>query len=217
MQAARHIPKPIFGFWNRIPEFFHNTVGQPLAASGMVFTSVTNALTPRAAVSGDHEDNTPRGLNRRRLEEVYGVAKDVQKELDRLVFYSTFREDTSGANDEAMFCLKKGGTWGEADDYAEYVRRLVELERKRVDEGVQAGDEARTGKLKVRAYFAESDAMSGKRGQAYVEECWKGGKNDQYQEAIDFQSEVLPGTDHDSIIQSVAALEKVFRDAGGTM
>jgi hypothetical protein len=211
MQAARHIPKPVFGVWNRIPQFFNMTVGQPLAASGMVFTSLSNVFSSNGGASGDDRDTSAVGINRRRLEEAYGVAKDVQVELDKLVFKSTFGEDTSGANDEALFCLRKGGTWGEADDYAEYVRRLAELEKTRLNETGRGAEDLRPLRLKVRAYFAESDAMSGKRGQTYVEECWRGGENDLYQDVIDYQSEVLPGSDHDSIVQSVVALEKVFR------
>jgi hypothetical protein len=181
----------------------------------MVFTSLSNAFSSGAEGGRDDRDNSAVGVNRRRLEEEYGLAKEVQIELDKLVFKSTFGEDTSGANDEALLCLRKGGTWGEADDYAEYVKRLAELERRRLDEIGSPPENSRLSRLKVRTYFAESDAMSGRRGQAYVEECWKGAGDDLYQDVIDFQFEVLPGSDHDSIVQSVAALERVFRDAGG--
>ena len=70
-------------------------------------------------------------------------------------------------------------------------------------------------RLKVRAYFAESDIMIGASGQKYIEEIcgWKGNS---FEDVLDFDSFTVPGTDHDSVMQPVEILEQVFVDAGGS-
>jgi len=214
MQLVRYVPAPAFSVWNRIPQFFLLTAGPALASSGTVVTKFSNALSSGGVVGGGGEDRSAVEENRRRLEEGYGLARDVQMELDSLMFKSMFAEDTVGANDEALQCLKKGGTWGKADDYMEFVRGLADLERRIIADAGSIGGKAR---LKVRAYFAESDAMIGKRGQTYVEECWKGKEDGEFQDVLDFQSMTVARTDHDSLVQSLKALERIFVEAGGRM
>lgn len=214
MQMARYVPAPAFSLWNRIPQLFLLKAGPAFASSGTVVTKLSNVVFSGGAASGGGQDSSEVEVNRRRIEEEYGLARDVQAELDSLMFKFMFAEDTVAANDEALQCLKKGGTWGRADDYGEFVRELVELERRRVGDAECIGGTAR---LKVRAYFAESDAMIGKRGQKYVEECWRGKEDGEWQDVLDFQSTTVAGTDHDSLVQSVKALEMVFVDAGGSM
>lgn len=215
MQMVRYLPAPAFSIWNRIPQFFLLTAGPALASSGTVVTKFSNALSSGGVVGGGGQDRSAVEENQRRLEEGYGLARDVKVELDTLVFKFMFAEDTVAANDEALQCLKKGGTWGEADDYGKFVKGMADLERRR-----RMGDAGCIGgkaRLKVRAYFAESDAMIGKRGQTYVEECWKGKEDGEFQDVLDFQSMTVAGTDHDSLVQSVKVLERIFVEAGGRM
>lgn len=214
MQMARWLPTSAFSLWNRIPEFLLLKAKPAFAPSGTVVTKFSNALSSGGVVGDGGEDSSALEENRRRLEEGYGLAKDVQVELDSLVVKFMFAEDTVGANDEALLCLRKGGSWGEADDHVEFVKEVVDRERRRIGDATGIEGEAR---LKVRAYFAESDAMIGKRGQTYVEECWKGKEDGEFQGLLDFKSVTIAGTDHDSITQSVKVLERVFVDAGGRM
>jgi hypothetical protein len=214
MQMARYLPAPAFSLWNRIPKFLLLTARPAIAPSGNVVTKFSNAFSSGGVVGGGVQDSSAVEENRRQLEDRYGLARDVQVELDTLVFKFLFAEDTVGANDEALQCLKKGGTWGKADDYMQFVSGMTDLERRKIDDAGCIGGKV---KLKVRAYFAESDAMIGKKGQTYVEECWKGKGDREFQDVLDFQSMTVAGTDHDSITQSVKALERIFVDAGGRM
>lgn len=208
MQMLHYLPAPAFSVWNRIPKFFSLTAQPALASSGNFFTKLSNAVGSGAVVGGEGQN----GENRRRLEEDYGLARDVQKELDGLTVKMLFGEATVGANDEALLCVRKGGSWGVAGDYEDFVSEMVDLER---DRRGDAGDAAGEVRLKVRTYFAESDAMIGKGGQKYVEGCWQGGQEGGYLDVLDFQTMTVTGTDHDSITQSVEVLQRVFLDAGG--
>ncbi|KAM7215859.1 hypothetical protein V8F06_008715 [Rhypophila decipiens] len=107
-----------------------------------------------------------------------GVPSDsdpIQRNRQRLE--TEFGENLVGADSEALFCLRKGpeGLWGDCDDYTNAARKLVDLERSRQnnqDPGV-VGNGKKRG-LTVHAYFAETDAMIGKKGQTYFEDCWNG-------------------------------------------
>lgn len=120
-----------------------------------------------------------------------------------------FEGQTVGADSEVMQCLKKGatGTWGKCDDYPTFIQDLAELERSR---GLGEG----RVRVKVRVYFAETDAMIGQRGQSYLEECWAG-KEGEFKDCIDFAAESIKGTDHDTVAGKLKVLEAIFHEAGG--
>jgi hypothetical protein len=62
------------------------------------------------------------------MPEGFGISMDVKKEVDRLVFKYPFEENTVGANDEALLCLKSTirKDWNACEDYAECVTNLAE-------------------------------------------------------------------------------------------
>lgn len=96
------------------------------------------------------------------------------------------------------------------------MRGLVEGERGRVfSEGGAVGE----GRLVVRGFFAESDSMIGEKGRAYVERCWKGqedaaANSHGFDDVLDFEAVVVPGSDHNSIMQETELFERIFREAG---
>lgn len=196
MQLAQLAPVKIFNVWHQIPRFFLLKAGPALASSGAVVTKIQGSVSRhgQGRTSSSQVDKT-----RRRIERDYGLARDMQVELETLIFRFLFEESTVGANAEALQCLRKGppGTWGVCDDYAWFVTELAGRER-------SAG---RRRRLKVQAYFAENDSMIGKKGQGYMEECWRG------QDAVDFEAKTIPGVDHDSLSQCTEILERVFLEA----
>ncbi len=104
----------------------------------------------------------------------------------------------SGINQEALLCLKKGDDWGACDDYEAFVDALVKQENDKkalsvVSNGSPTED---VQKLKVRAFFSESDIMIGKGGQRFFEKCWQ---REGVVDAIDFRSISVPDTNHDSV------------------
>ncbi len=144
------------------------------------------------------EDRTFLDENFRRIERDYGVPKKESEELSRLAINFMFTENTVGANSEALQCLRKGdgGEWGVCGDYAACRNTLAELERQR----------DRSERATIRAYFSETDALVGSRGQKYFEESWKTPSL----EEVDFECKMIKGTDHDTVAQSVGVWEEVF-------
>ncbi|CAJ2500424.1 Uu.00g032770.m01.CDS01 [Anthostomella pinea] len=214
IRFLQYIPVPAFSFWNQIPRFFHTKAGPAFASSGAVVKKLSNAVTfsnPSGDGGSPPGDDSQQQRNRQRMETEYGLPRAVQTELDVLVFRSMFEENTLGANSEALQCLRKGPgvTWGKCDDYGVFVADLVVRERERA----ASGD--RRAKLKIRAYFAQDDDMIGKKGQQYMEECWRGKEDGDLRDVIDFESTVVEGVDHDTLVYSLETLERIFIEAGG--
>ncbi|KAK8873372.1 Alpha/Beta hydrolase protein [Apiospora arundinis] len=202
LQMAQYLPVPAFSAWHHIPRLFVTKAQPAFASSGAVFTKATSAIFGRTnSSSAEHKGS-------RRLEKRYGLAGDLQEELDDLIPKMMFEGDTVGADSEVKQCLKKGasGTWGKCDDYPIFVRDLAELERSR---GLGDG----RARLKIRAYFGETDAMIGHKGQLYMEECWAG-KEGEFEDCIDFAAESIKGTDHDTVSRSLGVLEAIFHEVG---
>ena len=116
MQMLQYIPTKAFGLWHRIPRFFLLQAAPAFASSGAVVKKVTNAISLNDTSS---QDNSHQEKQRRHIEEVYGVSRDMQVELDNLMFKYMFEENTVGANSEALQCLRKEpyNTWGKCEDY----------------------------------------------------------------------------------------------------
>lgn len=194
MQLAQLVPVKVFGVWHQIPRFFLLKAEPVFASSGAVVTKIQGSVWG----GQDRASSSQVEKTRRRIERDYGLTRDLQVELESLVSRFLFKENTVGANAEALQCLRKGppGTWGICDDYAQFVRELV---------GRESAD--RRARLKVQMYFAENDSMIGKKGQAYMEECWED------QDVFDFEARRVLGTDHDSLSQCTEILERVFLEA----
>lgn len=210
LQAAQLIPVSAFGAWHLLPKFFVLQAGPAFASSGSLFTRISSAVSPPRSREEEQDQNS------RRWETDYGLNPDSVKELRDHATKSMFAESTVGANSEALLCLKKGqgADWGACEDYGAFVRQLAASEQER-----RAGtdpDRSRV-RLRVRAYFAESDAMTGTKGQEYLARCFNGQSDEAYVEAIDFGATTVAGTDHDSVLESIATLEDIFVEAGGRL
>ncbi|KAI9039374.1 uncharacterized protein KD926_009517 [Aspergillus affinis] len=211
MQMAQFLPTRVFSIWNQIPKFLLLTATPVLESSGTIVNKVSSVSGTAPSGSGSAQVER----NRDRLESEHGMSKEVQKELEPLTWRFMFEESTQGANDEALQCLCKGpaGSWGVCEDYERYVREVVERERNRGHAG---------GRLVVRGFFAESDTMIGEKGRRYVEGCWRGhgssytdSDSGGFDDAVDFETAVVPGTDHNTVSQETGLLERIFLEAGG--
>ncbi|KAE8147666.1 hypothetical protein BDV25DRAFT_159840 [Aspergillus avenaceus] len=210
MQLAQYIPSKAFSVWHLIPKFLILKAGPVFASSGVAMNKASNTVASSVSIDGGSSSELE--SNRRRIEERHGLSRDVQAELETLVMNFMFEENTVGANSEALQCLRKGPAgielWGKCADYQDYVRELVGLERR------QCANTAGRDKLKIRTFFAESDAMIGKAGQKYVENCWHG-REGEFDNVLDFETKTVAGTDHDQLVLSLGVLESAFSDAGG--
>lgn len=203
MQAARLVPTGAFGVWHLLPK------AQPVfASSGKFFTGLSNA------VFGSNSQEDRRSEDSKRLEFEYGIPRKVQDQMNDLIFKSLLSENTVGANSEALLCLNKGPgvTWGACQDYDVYVKRLYETERERL---ASAGTERTRVKLRIRAYFAESDALIGKTGNIYLTDLFRSETGGLSQDVVDFEASTVAGTDHDTLFEKLEVLEEIFIQAGG--
>ncbi|KAK8113754.1 hypothetical protein PG999_005823 [Apiospora kogelbergensis] len=204
LQVAQYVPAPAFSAWHHIPRLFVTKAQPAFASSGAILTKTASAIFGKmdSSSAGRH------GFSRR-LEKKYGFAGNLQTELNEQIPKIMFEGQTVGADSEALQCLKKGasGTWGKCDDYPAFVRGLAELERSR-----GLGEER--PRLKIRAYFAETDAMIGHKGQLYMEECWRG-EDSEFEDCLDFGAASIKGTDHDTVSRNLKTLEAIFHEAGG--
>jgi hypothetical protein len=192
MQMAQYIPTKAFAMWHLIPRFFVTQATPALASSG----ALVRRVSPRSSSTSEAaKDRSFLDANWRRVERDYGVPHAEQAELARHVLRFMYKEDTVGANSEALQCLRKGNSsWGVCEDYARCVQTLVARER-------SVG-----GRVSVRTYFAAKDALVGSRGQKYFEECWRAPGL----EGIDYVSTTVDGMDHDTVAQAVEVWEEIF-------
>ncbi|KAL1883297.1 hypothetical protein Daus18300_000355 [Diaporthe australafricana] len=183
------------------------------SAGGTAFDKITKLLPSSSGINA--AESPPLERNRQKLQSDYGLPVELQKELQTHTFRAMLSENMVGADSEALCCVRRGpaGLWGDCEDYALFVRKLAELERNRRSDD----DGGNRKKLKVTAYFAEVDAMIGKKGQSYMENCWKGSGGDEFQDTLEFRTTTMKETDHDSVVVSVEVLQQIFLGSGGAM
>lgn len=205
ISALQGLPVFSFAAWNKLASFFATKASVVTGASAGLLTNLARALVP-----GNNEPSEAE-KNRDFIESNYGLKTDVQVELEKIVVQGMFGEETVGANREALMCLKKGpsGLWGEADDMCLLVRKMASRERDAKDE--------RQGKLRIAIFFAESDVMTGKKGQDYFQSCWLSEVGDGNREdCLDIKTKTIGKSDHDSVLTSAEALEAMFQTISGT-
>ncbi|CAI7622388.1 unnamed protein product [Penicillium glandicola] len=193
MKMAQYIPAPAFKLWNQIPRLFLAKDGSAIATSGEIIANISASFSSK---SGDNQ-----AKNRRHITQNYGLDLDQQKEINSSMMQFMFKENTVGYNSEALQCLRKEpNIWGKCEDYEVFVRELVERERGR--DGAP---------LRVQAFFAESDSLIGKKGQAYVEKCWHQIGDGESVGSVEFDSRVVSGSDHDSLVPCAEVWENIFK------
>ena len=200
MSMASKLPTSWFSGMSGLIQFINTRIAPVTSWSGGIVTSMTGLWKARSE-DGDSDDET-------KAQETFGVDEQTAKEIDRLNMRYLFAESITGANEEALFCLKKSGPglWGECDDYDVFIKSFVEREKIRRRQG-----DPGARRLEIRMYFAESDVMIGEGGRKYFEKVWN-----QYG-VIDIahvDSKVMAQTDHDSVIIDVVkgGLRDVFEE-----
>lgn len=199
MQVAQYIPVKLFDYWHSIPKFVVTQASPMIASSGAAMRTVTGPLSSVSGLGGASQEEADKNFldaNYKRVQRDYGISVEESKELAKLAVNSMFEGQTVGANGEALVCLRKtegkGADWGVCEDYAACAELLSRQERER------------TEKITLRAYFAETDALVGDKGQKYFEECWGG------REGVEFLGKKMLGTDHDTVSMAVEVWEEIF-------
>ncbi|CAG8975835.1 hypothetical protein HYALB_00009415 [Hymenoscyphus albidus] len=212
--ASNWMPKALVEkHWDNVSGFVATKLLPGFAASGGLMEGI-------AAAAGSNSSGCPGSTKAKKQKqdhddemtsmELYGMTCAQRNEVENLGLKYMFAENTSGANDEALLCLRKGKEtdvgWGVCEDYVAFVPKLAEKWKKSSGDG-----ESAKLKLRLQVYYAASDAMSGEGGRKFFEECWR---EDKCGDAIEFLGSTVPDTSHDSIgFSENGVLEKVFREA----
>lgn len=90
--------------------------------------------------------------------------------------------------------------WGVCEDYPTFIKAFTLAERTLLstndNETPDTTHKIKRQKLRVRAFFAESDMIIGQGGRVYFDQCWQSIGVDK---VVDYKSRVLPGSNHDSV------------------
>ncbi|RAH72940.1 alpha/beta fold hydrolase [Aspergillus aculeatinus CBS 121060] len=198
MQMAQMLPKAVLNQWNKLIGFTLTKATPAFGASSGILTNMSSSL-PGIGKSLDPEEADD-------CLTTYGMPVEAVEKLEKITMEYMFTESSTGINDEAMICLKKGplGLWGACEDLPAYVRQLGQLEQDHKQHHPQEAP------LRLKAIFADKDSMIGSKGQQYFVQCFTraelGG-------GVAFESVVMPGTDHDSIWSTrTGVLEKLMWD-----
>ena len=198
MNLASKVPVSIMDSWHNVIKFVATRVQPTIAWSGGIGSAVTGIFQTKT---------DSKQLESAALAARFGTSEEVANEILRLATKYYFAEDPKGGTEEAKLCLKKGGTnlWLICEDYKEYLKSLVTQEKEK------SSADPTHKKLAIRVFYAESDMLIGEGGKAYFEEHWK---QPDVLEYVDFESQTLPGTDHDSVLADweKGAMQKVFED-----
>lgn len=187
-----NLPTGAFSYWSGISKFVNQKIMPASLWSGGIISSVSGIFTEQTGAASDGEAAA---------QEKYGVSKAVEDQIDALQGKYVFTEGTTGANDEALLCAKKTGSWGACEDYMKYVLQLCS------DEGARHLDT----KIRVRLHFAGSDVLIGEGGKEYFQKCWS---QEGVAEVLDVQSSVWPETNHDFVALDFkkGAIRPVFEE-----
>lgn len=174
-----------------------------LGASSGVLGSVTSLFTSPTNKEKSEEE---RDALDKKFKENCGMGIKARGQFETVISKRGLESGIEGGSDEALLCLKKGGKdiWGVTENYEEFASEMGKS-WKAFRENEEGG---KTGSLKVEAYFAEDDMMSGKKGQEYFEHCFGGGRCG---DSIAYESSTIEGTDHESLLHPVyGPLGKIF-------
>lgn len=198
---AAKLPTKLLDSWAGLSTFINTKILPSASWSGGIISSSAVLLSSSAStdVPGAEMPTSATEV------EQYGFDVETAKLIEKLSSKYQFAETNTGANEEVKLCLRKcnDADWGEAADYSSCIRKIAD------NEEAFASREPNAAKLGIEAFFAESDIMSGERGQKYFEQCWQ---SDEVKQKVDFATSTLPGTDHDSVLidQKKGAMKIVF-------
>ncbi|KAK0380330.1 hypothetical protein CLIM01_02321 [Colletotrichum limetticola] len=207
MTLAGGLPETVLGGFHTLAGFSLKHVAPVAGAVSGVFPSMqaVSGLLPASMRMGSAADPTPPPAV-----EADPMAEFEEKIWPQLI-QKVYSEDTRGLSQDAILLLKRAGHsdyWGSWKDYDELVTLLAEAEHN-LDVGVVKG----AAKLKVDVFWAEEDQMIGvDKGPKWFEDCWRA---EQRRDVIEFSSCVVPGTDHDGIMElKFDVFERIFRQVG---
>jgi len=200
MSTVHKLPASAVGTVDVLATFFNSTLRPLTGFSGGILSALTGSLglskSPSVVESADVDDVA--------FEDA--VMPDVAAHA--------FRQGCKGMGQEAIMLLKRAGpkdVWGPWIDVDTYVPLLAsQLSSSVPGEGADGQqDHGVDRQLKIDVFFSERDNMIGNTaGPKWFDECWREAQTDR---VVEYTSAVVPGTDHDTILDlRFGIIEKIF-------
>ncbi|USW47684.1 Putative alpha/Beta hydrolase [Septoria linicola] len=199
LTAASKLPDAAFSGWSGLVGFINNNLAPMGSWSGGIVASSLSLFQAQPGVDEVGEASA---------QVKYGTDLVTANVIESLHAKYAWAEGMTGANDEARLCLAGGkGLWGSCEDFGEYIELLSAQER------ASQSEQGTNSKLKVQVFFAGSDNMIGKEGQAYFESCWQQQCVDG---VIDYTSTQLVDRSHETIVMDYekGGIVRVFQHIG---
>ena len=189
---ASHLPTSLVSQTDRLATFFFSTLAPLTGASAVLSGSVGQLFSQSERKAGRS-----------------GADVDFEERIRGQIGKKIFSESVRGLGQEVQVLLRNGVAkdgWGDWGDFDASAPRLVEAIENDRQVGSSADEvapqnaenlprsEGRT--LRMDVFFAEKDNMigdAGGKGSTWFESCWKD------IDGVDFSSEVVRGSDHDSV------------------
>ena len=223
LSAAKMLPSSLISQFASINTFVAQKIMPSFSFSAGALSAVSNIIP---SFSSSSKEPGPEELKvRKKQAECYGMDKDELAFLEKHGMKFVMTEGVKGVNEEALLCLKKTTTgtegkpasWGPAEDFETFVKELADRERTRRRDSLpqQGGDDGDDDvvaqKLKIDAFFGETDYMIGKKGDEYFRSCWD---HEEYRDAFEFEGTMIEKSNHDSVSECWrGGIEKLFREA----
>ncbi|RMZ76939.1 hypothetical protein DV737_g4594, partial [Chaetothyriales sp. CBS 132003] len=224
LSAASMIPSSVIGHFHSVISFANNHVVEPIGFSSTILTGISKKTTSLFSAKEERQrqkaqEDSNRGNLNGRLRKYTGCndAKELMA-LNNEISRRVFAEHTSGANDEALVCLRKpgAGPWGVCDSYKGFAEKLDE----RLRGELWTDNDSKGIKVTIRAFWAEKDALVGKGGEKYLNACFRPFTEETKDDAaacLVYRQELWSHTEHDSIVYPhMLALPAALEDMLGT-
>ncbi|KAJ0146757.1 hypothetical protein CTA2_867 [Colletotrichum tanaceti] len=218
MTAASGLPEAVLGKLHALAAFSQRSIAPVTGFSSGILSGLRPGLDAVGRLLPSLQARPP-------VVVVVAAAADDVSESARMAAFEeavwerliekVFSESVQGLGEELILLMKRAahpGYWGSWRDYDEYVALLAEGERDPGAGGV-ASDGARL--LEVEVFWAAEDNLIGTGdGPKWFNDCWGPERRG---DRIDFASHVVPGADHDGIVDlEFGVMERIFRRVAGT-
>lgn len=203
LRLASTLPPAVLGF--------ADVVARPFVASSLAWDSLFGAAK---SGGGQQQQQARRGEDPAADPAMVAFEERLQPRIINRVYAGSVR----CIGQEIVLLMKKsegGGAWGDWGDLDRYVPMLAaQVAEKAAAAAAAGGDAEPSVQLEIETFFAESDNMIGETaGPKWWDECWK---PENRGERIHYQSHVLEGTDHDTILGlRYGVMERIFRKISG--
>ncbi|GKT49111.1 uncharacterized protein ColSpa_09292 [Colletotrichum spaethianum] len=209
-KALSRLPDAVLGQFHAVAGFSQRNLAPVAGFSGGIINGMMPGFRALAKLLPAQETSpAPPVAEASESARMAGFEEEIWERLIKKVF----AESVQGLSEEVVLLLKRADHpdyWGAWGDYDRFVTLLAEGEAN-LDAGV-VSDGAR---LDIRVYYAADDHLIGTGdGPKWFDDCWRAERRG---DRIDFSSCVVPGADHDTIVDfKFNVFERIFRQIAGT-